>query len=495
MNDYLENYIEAEPEEEVAFEQDTETEKEAVRQERAYRSRRRWRRFLCIYSLVFLLVGAAGCFVLYRYSAAYERSLPEHVMDSLMEITTADDWYDYISESVDMPVSKFEDGHALFQAYYDSVIRNADFIYRKMPGEYTNGTPVYQVRAAGSNLCKVTLIPQGTNAAGFGRELWQVESIESCYQTDGLESVSVEIDAPQDAAIAINGISVTEEYLTGEQAPCPDMNALESRFNTAPSFVRYRVEKMFGEITVTDAAGRELEPDIDSETRTVRYVAPQDELYSFSVRAPQGVTVCVNGAELTEEDATSSSDGILTGLEKYTDGKQFRTLWYSYEKLYSNPEDISASYGGQSLVPLLNEKGELIYFYPDNDTLREAMMPVVETFFNRYMDYSAKAYNDENYAALLSSILPGTELYNYVRDSVDAMIWASATEVDYDELEFENFAPVSENCFTCTIRYKADFSVKAWHSSYSYDLQNAYELAFVKEGEIWYAAAMSAVAG
>ena len=75
------------------------------------------------------------------------------------------------------------------------------------------------------------------------------------------------------------------------------------------------------------------------------------------------------------------------------------------------------------------------------------------------------------------------------------MIWASATEVHYDELEFTNFCPVGDSCFTCTIRYKADFQATTWHERYSYDLQNAYELAFVLHNGVWYAAAMSAAAG
>ena len=45
------------------------------------------------------------------------------------------------------------------------------------------------------------------------------------------------------------------------------------------------------------------------------------------------------------------------------------------------------------------------------------------------------------------------------------------------------------------IRYKADFQATTWHERYSYDLQNAYELAFVLHNGVWYAAAMSAAAG
>ena len=48
------------------------------------KSGRGWRRFVLIYTLVFLLLGAAGLFVFYQYLDAYEQSRPSHVMDALM---------------------------------------------------------------------------------------------------------------------------------------------------------------------------------------------------------------------------------------------------------------------------------------------------------------------------------------------------------------------------------------------------------------------------
>ena len=63
------------------------------------------------------------------------------------------------------------------------------------------------------------------------------------------------------------------------------------------------------------------------------------------------------------------------------------------------------------------------------------------------------------------------------------------------DLTFTDFCRVNENCFTCTIRYKGDFAAQSWHESYTYDLQNAYEMAFVRQKDRWLAAAMSVVAG
>ena len=457
------------------------------------RSRRNWRVFLLVYSIVFLLAGTALCAVLYRYAQSYEASLPEHVMDDFMASTTEQQWYEYIRRGMSLPESEFEDSEAIFDEYYDAAIRGKKLSYWKKMDEFTEASPVYKVRGGGMDLAVVRLAPVGVHAAGFGRELWQVGEVQSVLALDHLERVTVEIDAPRGDPVYLNGVAVGEKYLTGEDAPAPKLTELESRFAEVPTFARYRVG-MYGEITVTDKNGTALSPQREEGSGVVRYVAPEDEFYSFTVRAPENATVRVSGAVLTPEEASRADDGILAGLGAYTGGAGYRTLTWSFGGLYTRPQ-ISAEMNGKTLTPLINEKGELIFFPAQDEELAARVRPTAEQFFASYVDYSGKAYNAGRHHALLGRILPGTELYNYVRDSRDAMIWASATEVHYDELTFADFFPVGDNCFTCTIRYKADFDAKSWYESYSYDLQNAYEMAFVRVGNQWVAAAMSVVAG
>ncbi len=474
--------------------------REQMRRQRALerkirRGKKRWRVFLAIYTLLFLLAGAGGCFVLYRYCEAYERSLPEHVMDDFMASTTQEQWYDYIRSGVELPVSEFEDGEALFDAYYDAAIRGSRFSYWKYMEEYTSQTPVYKVRGGGMDLCLVRLKPRGSNAAGFGRQLWQVGEIRSILKLDRLQSVTVEIDAPAGEKVYLNGKLLGEENLTGEKAPVPDLTDLESRFDVLPSYQRYRVENMYGEITVTDEDGAALPPIRENGSDRIRYVVRQEEKHSFTVRAPETVTVTVCGAVLPKNEAERIEKGVLEGLEQYTGNNAFDTLTWHYEGLYTQPEITAVGRSGKKLTPLVNEKGELIFFNEEDKTLAEEVRPWAEDFFEKYINYSGKAYEAGRHQMLLNTILPDTELYRYVRDSKDAMLWASATEVHYDELTFADFSPVGDNCCTCTIRYKGDFAATAWHESYNYEMQNAYELSFVRVGDIWYAAAMSVVAG
>ena len=464
--------------------------RKAARQAAALRrSKRRWRGFLAVYAVLFLILGAAGCYILYRYAAAYEASIPERVMDKLMAETTEDQWYAYARQGAELTVSEFEDANELFSEYFNAVLRGKSFTYRKAPGVYSDDAPAYTVRAGGKDLCLVTLAPIGHNAAGFGRQLWQLGSIKPAFAMGELESVAVEIDAPAGDPVYINGIPVGEKYRIGE-VPCPGLTELESRFAVQPHFDRYRVDAMYGAITVTDKTGTALAPERDETAGTVRYTAPEDQFYSVTVRAPESVRVAIGGAELTAGEAVKTDLGITAGLEAYTGGRTDRQLTWHYEGLYTLPEVTAVSPEGAALSPLVNEKGELIYFLPQDEALKAEVEPRVREFFEKYINYSGKAYNEASYYALLGCILPGTELYSYVHDSVAAMIWASATRVHYDELTFADFRSVGEDCFTCTIRYKADVAATAWYQSYTYDLQNAYEMAFVRVDGVWYAAAM-----
>ena len=468
-------------------------EAEARRRAALRKSRRRWRRFLLIYSVCFLLLGAAGCFTLYRYFAAYEVSRPEHVMDDLMAKTTPDDWYAYARATLRMDVTRFEDPQTLFDEYFNTYLRDADYTYRKDTGVSTAATPVYVVRAGAVDLCTVALTPQGQSSAGFGLALWQVGSVTSCFAPEGLQSVTVEIQAPAGQTVNLNGIPLEASDVADGAVAWPDMSELEKRFTAPACAVLYRVGPLYGSITVTDGAGTELSPRTGSPDGTVRYEVEQTDFYSFTVRAPADVTVTVCGAVLTSADASQTGAGVLKGLEADTGGGACDTVTYSFDQLYTKPVITAADSGGNELTPVLGENGHVAFFHRQDDALYAETADRVKEFFTRYVEYSSQAYSEGRYNSLLSCILPGTKLYSYVADSQAAMIWASATKVSYDELTFTDFARVSDACFTCTIRYKADFSATSWYTSYTYGLQNAYELAFVKTDGVWYAAAMSVV--
>ena len=457
------------------------------------RGRRRWRRFLLIYAVCLLLVGIIGCAVLYRYLGSYEASRPEHVMDALMADTSADTWCSYIEEDFRNSLSEFENPDELFSGYVDAVLKDASYTYRRSRSDTSGDIPVYVVRAGMAELCQVTLTAK--ESAGFGMYVWEVGNIESCFSMDSLQSVAVEVDAPADRPIFLNGVEIAPEYIIDDKIPCPDMTELEQCFDKQAYFVRYRVEPLYGSIAVTDSEGHTLSAGESTDKNTLSYLLPETNFYSFTITAPSNISVNVGGVTLTAADAASTSPGVLEDLEEYAGEGLFHNVTYKLSDLYTQPEITAYDASGNLLQPVISgkEANTLTFFHAHDNALYEETHARVEEFFDKYMQYSQQRYTYYNYTALLSCILPGTELYSYIKDSKDAMYWASATEVSYDELTFTDFALVDDDCFTCTIRYKADMAAKAWYESYTYGLQNAYQMVFVQVDGVWYAAAMDAV--
>ena len=83
----------------------------------AKRSRRRWRRFLVLYAVVWLLFASLVCAAFYKYLRVYEQALPEHVMDSLMETTAPETWLGYVKASIESESGEFDDAAALYEEY------------------------------------------------------------------------------------------------------------------------------------------------------------------------------------------------------------------------------------------------------------------------------------------------------------------------------------------------------------------------------------------
>ena len=480
------------------------------------RSRRRWRRFLILYAVVWLLFASLGCAAFYKYLRVYEQALPEHVMDDLMETTAPETWLGYVKASIESESGVFDDTAALYDEYESVLLAGKSFSYRRAP-ESSAVSPRFIVRCGGVDVCTVSLTEKPGSDLGFGKHLWQVGEIAPCEALGNLRSTAVEVTALLGETVYINGIALTDAQIAERDIPLSDMPEIESRFTVVPRLTRYRVEKMYGAITVTNAAGDEIAPEPDTGDGVTRYALPLPR-YSVSITAPSDVTVTLCGAVLTPNDAQSSDRGILRGLEYYTGDAAYDTVRWSFDDLYSLPDVQATAADGTALSPLVGKNGQIMFFHPNNASLQSAVEGTVQYFFNRYIDYSSQSFRGDlsftredvedeekemdptvrasmkRYYKLLDCVMWTTDLYRYIQESTDAMIWASATSVSYDELTFTDFSFVGANCFVCTVRYKADFTANSWWEQKNYNMQNAYELAFVcPNGGAWYAAAMDAV--
>lgn len=449
-------------------------------------------RLLLGWVILLLLLGAAACTMLYQYLADYEISRPELVMEELMREKSPDDWYGEIRAFAQDGLSEFEDAGAVLDAYYEGSLRGAGFSYRRDTVHSTEENPVFVVRAGSVNFASVTLAPAENGELRFGRHRWEVKSIEPAPLLNNLRGVSVEVLAFPGQELLLNGRPLTAAQVVEENVPCESLSELERHFPEPPGLLRYRVERMVGDISVTAADGTILPPESDGAV--VRYDASGLESYGTRFFAPADVEVSVCGARLTEADAVSASPGILEGLEIYVGEDGADTLLFEIEGLHVPPEVTVRGADGAELGPLISLSGTPHYYHGNDPDCEAEVRPWAEAFFQAYLDYSMHKFSDYRQYTLLQKTHPKSHLYRYFQDSRDTMLWAVGTTVDeLEELRFTDFHRVNADCVLCNVRYRGSFTMNTKDEALRYEEESTAELCFILRKGEYLCAAMSFV--
>ncbi len=452
-----------------------------------------WLRFLLIWALILLVIGAVGCIVLYRYLAVYEVTRPEPVMDELLRDNNAEELIARARENISLELTEYEDPQALYDSYIAATDTSRTLSYRLDSKESSGSSLVYTVRSGPSVLCDVILSSDGISP-GFGRHYWTVSEIRAAKITELLPSVRISVSAIAGSDVFLNGLPLTDRQIAEADIPIEDLTRFEAALNPVPSYVRYEVGPLYGEVSVSDAYGRTVSPDGEVADGLLSY-----RLFTgtqtLSIRAPEDMTVLINGVKVDSSDVLSTSLGVLEGLDLYTQGSACLTNTYRIEGLYRTPDVQVLDSDGEEVTPVAAAENTFTYFHRGEAETEESMRPTAENYFNAYMDYSAHAFEATRFSNLLSRILPGSSLYEYVFNSREAMYWASGTSTEYTDLRYENFHMINDYCFVCTVIYSADMTATNWYEQYSYALENAYELSFVSENGRWLAAGMDVITG
>lgn len=448
----------------------------------------RWGHNLLTWVFCLLLAGACGIFGFYRYAAAYEVTRPELTMDELMESMTKADWKEALLKGIPEGDSPFENDRELYEGFFDAALADASFSYRRDMSHSTKNANAFVVYTGMVKVATVTLRAEEGGRENMGRSNWTVDSIVPAEFKNHLDCFAVSIEVPAKAEAALNGVVLGEEYRRETGIPYDNLTALELRYPEVPSLARYEVSNLYGSVTVT-VDGEELAPLTELTDGVVAYGMREAAKYSFSIEAPAGIELSVCGASLSAADATGKGQDIFKGTERLS-LSGYETNLYAYKGLYTLPE-LKASYMGTELQPEVGEDGTMYYFYPTDSEFPETAKAAAKKFFLTYLKFAS--HNGEaSLWDVTALIAPNTELYSYVANSGDAMYWASATEMNFEELSFDHFHWVDENCFTCTAAYEADFTAQSWYEQYSYAMRNGYKLVFVRQYGMWYAAGMTA---
>ncbi|MBO5556771.1 MAG: hypothetical protein J5927_06260, partial [Oscillospiraceae bacterium] len=256
-------------------------------------------------------------------------------------------------------------------------------------------------------------------------------------------------------------------------------------------FAHYRIAPLYGDLELTDDNGTVLaltEQSASHLTANAAALCQRD----VRILAPADLTVAVNGRALDPAQAQASA-GVLEGLASVVPAT-YRCLTYTLPGIYGSPEVTATDPQGHALTPVTAQDGTVRFYYESDPGAAEDLEPYADRFFQSFVAYTSSAYSQSRYYELLQLIRPGTALYDYIDQSKDAMIWAPYAQTEFHQLHYDNFHYLTPKCFLCTVRYDADTHFTARDEDYNYNLQYAYELAFVLADTGWLAVAMSAIA-
>lgn len=443
------------------------------------RKRSGFARALILYTVVLVVAAVAVMAVLWKYLEAYEFTRPENVMAQFEQMADEQYWETAVTSSFAVTPSEFETKNQLVDELCLSLLRDGKMTYVKDEA-YTDAAPVYLVSVNGVELCRVYMSPQAGGEAGFGLQYMSINKVELLAGFIAPEARTISITAPADATVTVNGIAVSESYLSAE---APDTTYLpELEQNAADLLCRYDIEGIYGtvEIAATSAKGETLVAEKTDENGAV-FALPEGEL-SYTIYAPVGATVSVNGVELDENYKKTGGDVTLSlfeGLENYGTAPEMET--WEVGGLHQTPELTAEDGSGKKLSAPYLQDGAYVFQPAADEELASSQQQYAETFYNLYAAFEANRDEkiDTNYYNIISYMYGGTPLGTRLASEYSSRQPAGGTAAgDYDRVEVTGFVPYGDNLYTCTVLLYNDD-----------ELAGSCAIAFIKASGKWYAAA------
>lgn len=406
---------------------------------------------MLVYCIVLIVAVAAALAVFWKYLEAYEFTRPERVMAQFEQMADESYWKTAIESSFSVTPTEFETKSALVDELCLDLIREGDMSYVK-DEEYTEEAPVYLVSVGGTELCRVYLSPQLGGEAGFGLEYMSIDKVELLAGFISPEPRTLSITAPADATVTVNGITVSENYLSSEPVDASYLPELEPE--ATELLCRYDISGIYGtvEIGATSASGEVLEAESSDENGAV-FALGEGEL-SVKICAPEGSSVSVNGVDLDESYKTGEklTAAFLEGLEDYGTAPELE-VW-EVSGLHLEPEISAEGEGGAELGAPIAQDGATVYLPASDEELESAQAGYSETFFGLYAAFESNLNDkiDTNYYNMLSYLYGSLPLATRLASEYSARTPAGGvTDTDYDKYELGSFQYYGDNFYGCNV--------------------------------------------
>lgn len=436
-------------------------------------------RALILYTVVLVVAAVAVMAVLWKYLEAYEFTRPENVMSQFEQMADEQYWETAITSSFAVTPSEFETKSQLEDELCLSLLRDGKMTYVK-DEVYTDAAPVYLVSVNGVELCRVYMSPQAGGEAGFGLQYMSINKVELLADFIAPKARSITITAPVGATVTVNGIAVSESYLSDA---APDTSYLpELEQNATDLLCCYEIANIYGtvEIAGTAANGDTLVAEKSDENGAV-FALPEGEL-SYTIYAPAGATVSVNGVELDENYKKTGENTTLSlfeGLENYGAAPEMEA--WEVGGLHQTPEITAADESGTALSAPYLQDGVYVFQPAADEELAASQQQYAETFYNLYAAFEANRDDklDTNYYNILPYMYGGTPLGTRLASEYSSRQPSGGVAAgSYDSVEVTGFVPYGDNLYTCTVLLYNDD-----------ELAGSCAVAFIKASGKWYAAA------
>jgi len=444
---------------------------------------------LLIYSAIFLAVVLIGLFLFWQYMRSYELSRPENFMKEFIATVNDETVRTMMLENEGIEVSEFEDETMVIEKLYLANLKNEEYRYRKMPGEYTDTSPVYIIYTDSKDLCKVILISKGNNTAKYGFNLWQAGSFSVLDSVLMPEENTLNIIIPKYAEVYVNDIKVSDSYVTDNAVAYTGYEDVTQPFDERPTGKKYEIPGIYleAEVLVKDHKGLAL--TLNKSGNEYTYPLVIEETLSYSITAPKEAKVYINGILLTSE-YIKSSEAYYAGYESLTGYTQMPSLnRYAVDNLFSEPNVECYGEDGVALEKIVEaDSTEISYRYGESSLLKATHEQYVLDFAKVYINFTTNATGDiwGYFPVLNAYLIQSSVLQTRLKSAIPSLYWVMGSTIEYNYLRITEFRPISETCFTCQMSFSA--TQRTYYETKT--LEDSFELVFMLYNNKWRVADM-----
>lgn len=283
--------------------------------------------FLVTYSAILITVIIVLLFLLNGLLKDYESSMPNNTMDKIVKQFTSDNIEQVLNDN-SVNVNDFESVSTIAD-YFKGIMQDNEVTYKKKSGEFSSSTPVYVVQAGDTTIAKVTLAENGKNAHKFTE--WKLGNISFDGYIDAENEIT--ITAPSAAEVKINGIKISDSYITQKDVKFDPVRNVDAYVKT-PTNVVYKVSGLITKPKITASLnGVDLEPKVDGKVCKINY--PTDAALLESQKAMINNVNEAYGKYIINRGSLDTLNKYLVGTAK-KNMSNIEAVWaFLYGKTYT----------------------------------------------------------------------------------------------------------------------------------------------------------------